>query len=161
MSIGKFPESLSQAMLVGVMLVGRLGVVGFRSLRRASSSIALSCIPCQKLTLTPRGNKLPKCRCLEPGRLRKCLTIFECLRARSQVGRPLGGRERPFSCSIICSHVFTFFQLFLFIFCLFLSLYVYVSLLFFKYYFSEAMNDYLKCTESPPLTFVRKTTTWP
>ena len=26
MSIGNFPESLSQAMLVGVMLVGRLGV---------------------------------------------------------------------------------------------------------------------------------------
>ena len=41
MSIGDFPESLSQAMLVGTMLVGRLGVSftmcfeaqGFRSLR--------------------------------------------------------------------------------------------------------------------------------
>ena len=27
MSIGDFPENLSQAMLVGMMLVGRLGVV--------------------------------------------------------------------------------------------------------------------------------------
>ena len=28
MSIGDFPDSLSQAMLVGIMLVGRLGVPG-------------------------------------------------------------------------------------------------------------------------------------
>ena len=28
MSIGNFPESLRQAMLVGIMLVGRLGVKG-------------------------------------------------------------------------------------------------------------------------------------
>ena len=28
MSVGNFPESLSQAMLVGIMLVGRLGVAG-------------------------------------------------------------------------------------------------------------------------------------
>ena len=28
MSIRDFPESLSQAMLVGIMLVGRLGVAG-------------------------------------------------------------------------------------------------------------------------------------
>ena len=28
MPIGDFPESLSQAMLVGIMLVGRLGVLG-------------------------------------------------------------------------------------------------------------------------------------
>ena len=35
MSIGDFPESLSRAMLVGVMLVGRLGVI--RSAREWTS----------------------------------------------------------------------------------------------------------------------------
>ena len=31
MSIGSFPESLSQAILVGIMLVGQLGVLYYRS----------------------------------------------------------------------------------------------------------------------------------
>ena len=40
MSIGDFPESLSQAMLVGIMLVGRLGGL-HRSLEHARTSGAV------------------------------------------------------------------------------------------------------------------------
>ena len=43
MSIGNFPESLSQAILVGIILVGRLGVGGIEAPRGAS----------------PRGSRLP------------------------------------------------------------------------------------------------------
>ena len=37
--IGNFPESLSQAILVGVMLVGRLGVVGVELLPWATQDV--------------------------------------------------------------------------------------------------------------------------
>ena len=39
MSIGDFPESLSQTILVGIMLVGRLGVRARRSSRRKGRSL--------------------------------------------------------------------------------------------------------------------------
>ena len=38
MSIGDIPESLTQAMLVGMMLVGRLGVLAASSLAPASAT---------------------------------------------------------------------------------------------------------------------------
>ena len=45
MSIGNFPESLSQAMLVGVMLVGGLGVCTI-SLLAIMLCIVISCLTC-------------------------------------------------------------------------------------------------------------------
>ena len=48
MAIGDFPESLSQAMLVGTMLVGRLGVLASRhrlAALRAPRVGATNCTP--------------------------------------------------------------------------------------------------------------------
>ena len=57
MSLGDFPESLSQAMLLGIMLVGRLGVPPSQTLRGRllASSIQRACRDVGEASPPPAG----------------------------------------------------------------------------------------------------------
>ena len=58
MSIGNFPESLSQAVLVGIMLVGRLGVIARRTFWRGGNPSS------EMLREVQTGNLDSRKRCL-------------------------------------------------------------------------------------------------
>ena len=77
MSIGNFPDNLSQAMLVGIMLVGRLGVDGRVAASRSRNPEIEGPDPSRSL---PPGGGIPPVKVKPPDFSTRGFLVHESLR---------------------------------------------------------------------------------